>query len=123
MHQSRGLHDSTTVSEYKQISILHIHVHETEPRESNTTRPPPNIAEEDILEELTAKNLPIISVRQLKKTQVDPDTAIRTKVPLSIWLLTLRNEAGAKENIQQIKGILNLAIKIEEYKGSATPMQ
>ena len=38
---------------------------------------PPNIAEEEIFEELQTKNLPIVSFRQLKRTQIDPDTAIR----------------------------------------------
>ena len=84
---------------------------------------PPNIAEEEIFEELQSKHLPMISVRQLRKTQIDPDTAIRSKIPLPVWLITLRNEAGAKENIHQLKGILNLSIKIEDYEGSATPMQ
>ena len=84
---------------------------------------PPNIAEEDILDELQGMKFPVISVRQLKKTQVDPDTEIRTKVPLPVWLLTLKNEAGAKDSIVHLKSILNLMIKIEEYEGSATPME
>ena len=57
---------------------------------------PPNIAEEDILEELQGMKFPVISVRQLKRTQVDPETELRTKIPLPVWLLTLKNEAGAK---------------------------
>lgn len=84
---------------------------------------PPNFLEEEILTELQGNQLPAISVRQFKRSQVDPLTEVRTKTPLPVWLVTLTNEAGARERIHQLTGLFNLKIKVEDYEGTPSPVQ
>lgn len=84
---------------------------------------PPNFTEEEILVELQDLKFPVISVRQFKRSQVDPLSEVRYKAPLPIWLVTLHHESGIKEKIKQLTGIFSLTIKVEDYEGSSTPMQ
>ena len=84
---------------------------------------PPNFTEEEILVELQNLKFPAVSVRQFKRSQVDPLSELPYKTPLPIWLITLHNESGIKEKIKQLTGMFNLKIKVEDYEGSSTPMQ
>ena len=83
---------------------------------------PPNIQEEQILLELQEKQLPVITVRQFRRTHVNHLTEARTKIPLPVWLFTLNNEAGAREKMNQLTGLFNLKIKVEEYEGTQSPI-
>ena len=62
-------------------------------------------------------------MRQFRRTQLDPDTELRSKVPLPVWLVTLINTEGVKEKIYNLTGLFNLKIKVENYIGTPSPVQ
>ena len=84
---------------------------------------PPNISEEEILNEIQSSGLPAVTVRQFKRTQIDPTTDIRSKVPLPVWLTTLLNKEGVKEKMLNLTGLFNLKIRVENYEGTPAPVQ
>lgn len=84
---------------------------------------PPNISEQEILVELQELQIPATAVRQFKRTQIDPLTDSRSKVPLPLWVITMHNQPGIHDKMKELTGLFNLRIKIEDYSGSSTPMQ
>ena len=76
---------------------------------------PYTITENEVKTELENLNLPIVHVRQLKRTQVENN--IRTQTPLPIWILTFTKTEDLQEQIEYTHSLFNVKIKIEQYKG------
>ena len=76
---------------------------------------PNTITDTEVKTELEELNLPIVHVRQLKRTQVQNNT--RTQTPLPIWILTFTKTEHLQEQLENTHSLFNVKIKIEEYKG------
>ena len=76
---------------------------------------PHTIPTEDIKEELNTLSLPIITVRQLKRTVFNNNE--RTQIPLPVWILTFEKTTDLHDKLHNLHALFNIRIQIEIYKG------
>ena len=76
---------------------------------------PSSITDKEIEDELKTEHLPILTVRQLKRTTVENNVRIQT--PLPVWILTFKKTTELDELLTDLKHIFNIKIRLEDYKG------
>lgn len=133
LYISQGLKISTTDKDDYNCLLNFLSDHNVERFTYNADTPstikfvlrglPPEVSNEEICNALLEKAIEVKVIRQIMKTQVQPDTQQRIKIPLPIWVIGIPKKDSEVTKLKSLTGLFNLTIKVEDYKTSTAIIQ